>query len=97
MVDECKEVKVIVTGGNDWSIVAKKFFYGLIATFASVGIPYTVQFLENEDLTGLPLWFIGLVPIITGILLAIQNAWTHREKIEYVKTEIPCEPGTVPK
>ena len=83
MVEENKEVRVIITGGNDWTIVAKKFVYGLVATFASVGVPYTINFLQNEDLSNLPLWFIGSVPFLVGILLAIQNAWNHRQKITF--------------
>lgn len=79
------EAKVVISGGNDWGIVAKKFLYGLVASFAAVGIPYTVEFLQTEDLSSLPVWFVGAVPIIVGLLLAIQNAWIHRQKIEIVK------------
>ena len=84
MAEVVKEMKVIVTGGNDWTIVGKKFFYGLLASFASVGIPYTVNFLQTEDLSSLPIWFIGSVPILVGLLLAIQNAWVHRQKFNLV-------------
>ena len=85
MADGGTEARVIITGGNDWTIVGKKFLYGLAASFASVGIPYTIEFLQNEDLSSLPTWFIGAVPIIVGLLLAIQNAWVHRQKITIVK------------
>jgi hypothetical protein len=78
------EVKAVVSGGNDWTIVGKKFAYGLLASCASIGIPYTVQFLQTEDLSSLPLWFVGSVPIIVGLLLAIQNAWVHRQKVTFV-------------
>ena len=89
MAEECKEVRVIITGGNDWSIVAKKFIYGLLASFAAVGVPYTVEFLQTEDLSSLPAWFVGLVPLIVGVLLALQNAWVHRQKIEFVTPGTP--------
>jgi hypothetical protein len=84
MVEACQEVKVVFTGGNDWTIVAKKFLYGLVATFLTEALPYTIEFLQNEDLSTLPLWFAGLAPFIVGILLAIQNAWVHREQITFV-------------
>ena len=84
MATETKEVKLVVTGGNDWSIVFNKFLYGLLASFAAVGIPYTIEFLQTEDLSSLPAWFVGLVPLIVGVLLAIQNAWVHREKVDYI-------------
>ena len=84
MVEEAKEVKVMVTGGNDWKIVGKKFFYGWLSAFGSISVPYTINFLQTEDISTLPIWFISLVPVITGVLLAIQNAWVHREKITFV-------------
>jgi len=93
MAETVTGTPAIIVGGNDWSIVAKKFLYGLLAAFASIGLPYTINFLQTEDLSVLPVWFIGLVPVITGILLAIQNAWVHREKTVPVK----CETITVNK
>ena len=88
MVDEpCKVARVVISGGNNWNIVTKKFLYGLGLTFVSIGLPYTINFLQTEDLSGFPVWFIALVPILTGALLALQNAWVHRQKIELVPTE----------
>jgi len=89
MAEDCKEARVVVTGGNDWTIVGKKFLYGLLASFASVGVPYTINFLQTEDLSSLPLWFVGTVPFLVGILLAIQNAWNHRQKITFVTEPKP--------
>jgi hypothetical protein len=71
-----------ITGGNDWSIVAKKFLYGLLATFIGFALTYTITFLQTEDFSTLPSWMIAIIPIITGLLLAVQNAWSHRMKIE---------------
>jgi len=88
MVEECKEAKVIVSGGNDWTIVGKKFIYGLIATAIPVWIPYISEFLQNpSNLEGLPSWFISLAPIIVGLLLSAQNAWKHKRTITFVTTE----------
>jgi len=84
-------VPALIVGGNDWTIVAKKFLYGLVATFMTVALPYTIQFLQNEDLTALPLWFAGLAPFIVGILLAIQNAWVHRKQV------VPVTPESIVK
>ena len=81
MADVVTGIPAIIVGGNDWTIVVKKFLYGLLAAFVSIGLPYTANFLQTEDLSSLPVWFIGLVPFITGILLAIQNAWVHRQKV----------------
>lgn len=80
------DTEIIVTGGNDWNKVLQKFLLGLGASFVAVGIPYTVEFLQTEDLSSLPTWFVGVVPVIVAVLLAIQNAWSHRTKeIEIVK------------
>jgi len=87
MANEGTNMRVVVVGGNDWTIVAKKFIYGFAAAVASVGVPYTINFLQTEDLSGLPTWFIGSVPIIVGTLLAIQNAWIHRQKITFIPDE----------
>lgn len=74
-------------GGNDWSIVAKKFVYGLIIAIIAVAIPYAINFLQTEDLSSLPDWFLPFVPVIVGILLAIQNAWAHRLKLVEVNQQ----------
>jgi len=84
MAEQCKEAKVIVTSGNDWKIVAKKFLYGWGAAVAPITLSYSIDFLQNEDLSSLPIWFLALVPFITGALLAAQNAWNHRQKISFV-------------
>jgi len=76
-----KVINYTLEGGNDWTIVAKKFLYGLLFAIAGIVIPYTINFFQTEDLTGLPTWFLPFVPVIVAILLATQNAWAHRLKI----------------
>jgi len=80
-----KEIAYVVEGGNDWTKVAKKFLGGLGASFIAIFIPYAVNFLQTEDLSTLPTWFIGLVPVLVGILIAINNAWNHRLKLTRVE------------
>jgi hypothetical protein len=76
-----KQVTYTVEGGNDWTIVAKKFFGGLVASFIAIGVPYTINFFQTQDLSGLPPWFIASVPILVALLIAANNAWQHRLKI----------------
>lgn len=71
----------VVQGGNDWNIVAKKFFGGLLASFIGIGIPYTINFLQTEDLSAMPPWFITTIPVLVALLIAAKNAWDHRLKI----------------
>jgi hypothetical protein len=91
MVETVTGTPAVIVGGNDWTIVAKKFLYGLIATFLAEGLPYTISFLQNEDLSLMPVWFIAAAPFLVGILLAIQNAWQHRQKV------VPIIPETITK
>jgi hypothetical protein len=81
-----KQVIYTVEGGNDWTIVAKKFLGGLVASFIAIGVPYTINFFQTQDLTGLPPWFIASVPIIVALLIAANNAWQHR--LQITKEEI---------
>jgi hypothetical protein len=85
---EVTEAKVLISGGNDWKIVGGKFLKGLVFSFAGIGIPYSIEFLQNEDLSGLPIWFIAFVPFIIAALTATQNAIAHRQKITLVTNEV---------
>jgi hypothetical protein len=80
-----KQVVYTIEGGNDWTKVAQKFFGGLVASFLAIGIPYSINFLQTEDLSALPSWFIATVPVIVALLLAANNAWNHRTKITRVE------------
>jgi hypothetical protein len=91
MAETITGTPAVIVGGNDWTIVGKKFLYGLVATFLAEGIPYTVEFLQNEDLSSMPVWFIAAAPFLVGILLAIQNAWSHRQKV------VPVVPDSITK
>ena len=81
-----KQPEYVVKGGNDWNIVAKKFFGGLLASFIGIGIPFTINFLQTEDLSAMPAWFITTIPVIVALLIAAKNAWDHRLKITKVET-----------
>lgn len=78
------ETKVI--GGNVWSKVVEKFFIGLAAGFVGLALTYGIQFLQTEDLSTLPTWFVAWVPFLTAVLIAAQNAWAHRQQV------VPVEP-----
>jgi hypothetical protein len=80
-----KQIKYEVSGGNDWTIVAKKFLGGLLASWLAIGIPYAINFLQTEDLSSLPAWFVALVPLIVASLIAANNAWNHRLTIRKVE------------
>ena len=82
--------ETIVVGGNVWSKVVEKFLIGLGASFVGLAFTYAINFLATEDLSTLPTWFITLVPFLTAILVAGQNAWAHREKVVTVPVTEPC-------
>jgi len=74
-----------VVGGNVWSKVAEKFLLGLGASFIGLALTYGITFLQTEDLSTLPVWFVTMVPFLTAVLIAAQNAWAHRQKIVVTK------------
>lgn len=87
-VEPCpQEITYTIEGGNDWTIVAKKFLGGLVSSYIAIGIPYAINFLQTEDLSSLPIWFVTFVPAIVAILIAANNAWNHRLKVKQVPTQ----------
>jgi len=74
-------------GGNVWSKVVEKFFIGLGASFVGVLFTFAINFLQTEDLSTLPTWFITITPFLIAVLIAAQNAWVHREQV----IEVPVE------
>lgn len=60
----------------DWTITAKKFVYGLVIAFIPVGLAYSINFLESGEL---PPEYLVYVPMVVGLLTALQNYFKHRK------------------
>lgn len=79
------ETEKVIVGGNVWSKVVEKFLLGLGVSVVGLALTYGINFLQTEDLSTLPTWFLVLVPFLTAALLAAQNAWSHREKVVVIE------------